>query len=161
MTEDFRIFLATINGEAAASSPAAWRAIASVIMNRVGFKEWAQMTTPRAVIERSGFDAYWAKNAPYKEAYRAFETESAHANATPRMRALEDAVRAIFEKLEAPVTPAVLYFSPRAQAALHYSKPQLYAAMPRWNFAAIEEVQPPGMLPTDDFRFFRYRKAIT
>lgn len=157
MNEDFRIFLATIWGEAAGSSTGAQRAIASVIMNRVGVREWAHLHTPRAVIEGSGFDAFRFQNHPYRNAAAAFAADAG--NLPGSLLALEDAVRAIYERLEPTVTPAVLYFSPRAQAAFHVQDPAHYRLVPAWNWSRIEEVQPPGILPTDDFRFFKYRAA--
>lgn len=159
MNEDFRIFLATIWGEAAASSTAAQRAIASVIMNRIHFREWGHLDSPLAVIRQSGFDAFKMKNAPYQEAYDAF-APAALASLPRKLRALEDAVRAIYERLELPTTPAVLYFSPKAQAALHIQDPKRWRLMPSWNFAMLEEAEIPGLMPTDDFRFFKYRRAV-
>lgn len=47
ITEDFAIFASTIYGEAAASSEAAWRCVAHVIMNRVGRLEWRKKCPER------------------------------------------------------------------------------------------------------------------
>ena len=44
-----------------------------------------------------------------------------------------------------------------AQASLHAKNPRLYAEKPKWNFAVLEEAVIPGLLPTDDFKFFRYK----
>ncbi len=158
MNEDFRIFLATIYGEAAQSSTGAWRAIASVIMNRVHNREWHSLTTPRAVIENSGFDAFKFKNQPYQHAFSAF-LPAAPAPLPARFRVLEDAVRAIYEREELPTSAAVLYYSPKAQAALHVQDPKHYQPTPIWDFGKLEQVRPAGVLPTDDFRFFKYRKV--
>jgi hypothetical protein len=164
MNEDLRIFLATIWGEAAGSSSGAHRAIASVIMNRIGVLEWHRLGSALDVIRESGFDAFKQKNHPYREAYSAF-APAARPPMPARLRALVGAVRGIYERREPPTTPAVLYFSPKAQAALHAQDPKHYRSAPPWDFGLLEEVQPPGVLPTDDFRFFKYltpgRKPIT
>ncbi len=159
MNEDMRIVLATIYGEAAQSSPAAWRAIASVIRNRVGHLEWKHLATPRAVVEGSGFDACRFENRPFVQAMDAYGPKGAQ-HLTAALRALEDATRAIIEGLEKPVTPAVLYFSPRAQASLHVQDSLRYRMMPSWDWRLLEEVHPPSLDPADDFRFFKYRRVV-
>ena len=64
MTQDDATVFATIYGEAANSSPASWRAIAHVIMNRVGRREWWKHKTPAAIVAYTGFDAFKQQNQP-------------------------------------------------------------------------------------------------
>lgn len=157
MTEELRIFLATIYGEAAQSSPASWKAIASVILNRVGQREWKKHKTPLAVIANTGFDAFTHGNSPYRTAYKALGMPFMVQERSILGRLMEAAIP-IYEGREPRTTDAQLYYSPRAQAALHAKKPRVWPAKPRWNFDLLEQVQIPGT-EKDDFAWYRYRAA--
>lgn len=50
----------------------------------------------------------------------------------------------------------VLYYSPKAQAALHKKNPSNYAQKPNWNFEILEEVKVSGA-EKDDFKFYKYK----
>lgn len=156
MTEELRVFLATIYGEAAGSSPAAWKAIASVILNRVGVREWRKHKTPLAVIANTGFDAFTQRNGPYQAAYSVgLHRMYMLTHDSPYAR-LQEAVTPIYEGKEPRTTDAQLYYSPLAQAALHAKKPRTWPKAPRWNFDLLEQVQVFGA-EKDDFAFFRYK----
>lgn len=155
MTEELRVFLSTIYGEAAQSSPAAWKAIASVIMNRVGKREWRKLKSPLRVIACSGFDAFTQRNAPYHVADQYFSKDP-QAVPWPPLERLRAAVVPIYEGAEAATTDAQLYFSPRAQEALHSRSPQIWPIRPRWKFDLLEPVIVPGT-EADDFAWFRYK----
>ena len=66
LDEEFILFVATVYGEACGQSEAAWKAVASVIMNRVGNKRFlydsaGYMQVPhdvKAVIKTGGFDIH-------------------------------------------------------------------------------------------------------
>lgn len=154
MNEDFRVAVATVYGEAGGSSPSAWRAVMSVIMNRVCKREWKKHQTPLAVIVNSRFDAYDQVTGEYKRAWTAL------GNGVPayttRLGKLVGAVQPIFTGEVKPITPAVLYYSPRAQAALHAKHPGAWPAVPRWDFGKLEEVFVAGA-EQDDFRWFKYK----
>lgn len=164
MSEELRIFLATIWGEAAQSSADAWKAIASVIMNRVGVREWHKWKTPVEIIQRTGFDAYSHRNAPYRNAEKYFRDwhPGGDLPRSERLESLYQAAYLIYYGREPRTTDAVLYYSPKAQAKLHglsskpgYNGPR-WPAKPRWNFDLLEQVQIPGT-EKDDFHWFRYR----
>ena len=160
MTDEFRIFLATIAGEAINSSPAAWRAVASTIMNRVGVREWKKRTTPLQVIAHTGFDAFNQRNQPYCRAWKYF---GAGRPATDgKLDALKKEVINIFLAPKVNAIPGIiLYFSPRAQAMLHKLHPDKYRhEVPTWALSPlVEEVKVPGT-EKDDFRWFRYREVV-
>lgn len=153
MDDTLLIFLATVYGETAASSPAAWRAIASVIKNRVGRREWAKWETVAEIIAHTGFDAYSQQNAPYREALAYFKVGLPHDN--PRFKLLAETVTPIY--LDGPRIPdIVLYYSPKAQAWLHEHKPEQYHHdRPAWNWDELEQVPVEGA-EGDDFAFFKY-----
>jgi hypothetical protein len=156
--EQLRAFLATIHGEAAGCAPATWKAIASVIMNRVGVLEWRKLKTPLAVIAGSGFDAYTQENALFKLAFKVLGDPHLIEPNSPIAR-LQLAVEPIFRKEAPPTTDALLYYSPKAQAALHKAKPGLYRDLPRWDFGKLMAVTIPGT-EADDFAWFKYGPAI-
>lgn len=159
ITDDFAIFAATIYGEAANQSEASWRAIAHVITNRVGKREWKNLKTPKAVIERSRFDAFKYKTKNYKLAYQLISTVndiSYISNA--KVKQLASVVLPVYLGTDPdPTEESILYYSPKAQAALHESNPANYKAKPNWNFQVLVEVAVAGC-EKDDFCFYRYRK---
>ncbi len=156
MDEQLKVFLATIFGEAAACSPAAWRAIASVILNRVATGEWRKHRTPLAVIAHTGFDAFTHQNAPFLTALRLLENPDAVTPDSPLGKLME-AVLPLYGGREPRTTDAVLYYSPKAQAQLHKKNPRKWPAAPAWRFELLEAVDVPGT-ERDDFLFFRYRR---
>lgn len=158
MTDDLRIFLSTIYGEAAMSSVHAWRAIASVILNRVGVREWHKLATPLEVVTAGGFDAYTAQNVPYKGMWRATSKPDYLIQPNSPLNRLRSAVLPLYEKREPVTTDAVLYYSPKAQAALHAKRPGIWRALPAWNFDLLDRVEVAGT-EQDDFAWFRYKVA--
>ncbi len=130
-----------------------------MILNRVGAREWRRYKTPLAIVANTGFDAFTQQNAPYCAALRYLEKDGA---SNVRLGALMAAVLPILDGRAPRTTDAVLYYSPRAQAALHKAKPHLYrAAVPRWSIHPdVERVFPVGLVAGDDFAFFRYREAV-
>lgn len=156
MEDEFRILLATVYGEAAALSPSSWRAVTSVILNRVGKREWKRLDSVLKVIVRSGFDAFKFRNSPYLEAFRHFGL--GHPPRHARLEALYNTVYPLYMRTEAAIPDIVLYYSPRAQAQLHKSNPRLYPPAPRWDFKRLDQVAIPGT-EQDDILFFRYKAA--
>lgn len=164
MDDQLRAFLSTIWGEAAGCAPATHRAIASVILNRVGQREWRSLKTPLRVIAISGFDAFSRRNQPFTAAWDYFG--GGRAGMRLDLEELEDEVRPLLDAFllnpSAPrPTDAQLYYSPKAQAALREAaikqgQPHLYPARPRWAFDQLEEVKIPGT-ERDDFLWYRYR----
>lgn len=156
-TEEERIFCATIYGEAAACSVAAQKAIASVILNRVGKREWRKRVTPLQVIAMTGFDAFEHENAPYRLALTTLrQYPDGGMGALARLVA---AVMPLYQGLEAPVPGIVLYYSPQAQAHLHARDPKTWRSkVPPWDFKQLERVFVPGT-EADDFAWFKYREG--
>lgn len=67
-SEDFKIFVATIYGEAAGCSEMSWKVIAHSIQNRIGFGMWKSFSTTTEIIVNTAYDAYTAKTTNYKYA---------------------------------------------------------------------------------------------
>jgi hypothetical protein len=155
MEIELRIFLSCIYGEAANSSPASWKAIASCILNRVGKREWKKHDTALKVIANTGFDAFEHENDPYQMAMDHLKRNPSGMGALAR---LVETVTPLYEGGEAPIPHLVLYFSPKAQAALHAKHPEKWPAFPSWNFKVLERIYVPGT-EGDDFAWFRYKEG--
>ena len=158
ITEDFAIFASTIYGEAAASSEAAWRCIAHVIMNRVGNLEWRKKKTPSEVISWRGFDAFTFKNHPYTKCNEYLTGK--RNGSEKRIERMVEVITPIYQRKEMDLTGGcTLYFSPQAQAQLHEEQPKKYSkSVPAdWDFSLLEEADIHELLPTDDFKFYRYK----
>lgn len=159
ITDDFSIFSATIYGEAANQSEASWRAIAHVIMNRVGTREWKKLRTAKDVIEKSGFDAFTDKTNNYKYAYKLISTTKTISEISDeKLKRLASAVLPVFQGKDVdPTEGSVLYYSPLAQTKLHAINPAVYREKPKWDFSKLVKVDVLGC-EDDDFFFYRYRK---
>lgn len=135
--KEFHLLVATVWGEGASQSPAAWQAIASVIVNRVGNPSWKKNGNNKSVttiIQRTGFDA------AQKQKNKAFIQASAYLKGDKQ--ALNAYEKKVMEKMIALLKPiyyekktttiANHYYSPKLQASLHQSHPSKYALIPRW-----------------------------
>lgn len=155
LSDEEILFISVIYGEANLSSETSWKAIANVIMNRIGEKEWANYATATDVIMYSGFDAFTDKNSPYREAETYFENRDYSNDVIERMI---EVVLPIYSGEENDITGgAVLYYSPKAQEALHEHNPQKYSKIPPWDFSQLEEISIDGLDSDDDFKFYKYK----
>lgn len=159
LTEEEILFIATIYGEAALSSPFAWLAIASVILNRVDRGEWKKrgLNTVTLVIKKSGFDACTDQNAPFMRAVRLLSTGGRRKEA-PKLSQLVDLVMPMYRAGKGSISDIVIYYSPKAQRLLHRARPTKYDEKPDWNWSLLEEVKIPAA-EKDDFWFGKYKKA--
>lgn len=113
--EEYRVFFATVAGESLGGSPAAWKGVASAILNRVGRYEWRKHTTIKAIVANTGFDAY--KDRAKSEAY---QHALAYLDGRPgippgdamALRDLETAIRPLFLGAEALPTRAIIFYNP-------------------------------------------------
>ena len=153
---DTILTLSTLVGEAGNSSNGAWKAVAHVICNRVGKREWAKLLTPGAVCQYSGFDAETQRTQGFREAMEYFSSRISQ-SPEPHLEEILLAVHPIIKGIEPDNTGnALLYFSPRTQAALHAKFPDSYAMKPKWNFDVLKQVFPPNLTPADDFLMYTY-----
>lgn len=156
MDRDLRIFISCIYGEAANCSAASWKAIASCILNRIGRREWKRFTTTTEIIAMTGFDAFEHENVPFRQAMTLLASHPQGVGAVSR---LLDAVLPLYERREPTIPGLVLYYSPKAQAALHKKNPEVWRApRPAWNFTLLEQLQVPGT-EADDFAWFKYKET--
>ena len=158
--EDFDVFVATVYGEAAGQSGAAWRAVGSTIISRINNPVYvAHGQIPknaRQVIEWGGYDAY--QDALYNEAYNFLTGKSK--KKPPLIHSIKSALYPIYWAGQV-TTDAVQYYSPKAQYAYHLKDPKGYSYPPKFatsgRFVAIPNDEL-CLLPSDDFQFFRLAK---
>lgn len=150
LTPDQKIFIATIYAEALVSangnyvSPIARQAIACVIMNRIGQREWARFQTAGEVCAFSGFSAHGSYN--YQECMKYLDNRD---GSNQQIEELISQVLPIYTGELPDITGgAQLFYTPaamRPHTELH------------WNFGLLEEVILSGVDPYFEGRFFRYK----
>jgi len=150
LTPDQKIFIATIYAEATVSangyyvSPIARQAIACVIMNRVGQREWASYQTAGDVCAYSGFSAHGSYN--YQECMKYLDNRD---GSNQLIEELISQVMPIYTGELPDITGgAQLFYTPAAM------KPHTEL---RWNFNLLEEVIISGVDPYFEGRFYRYK----
>lgn len=155
---EFNQLVATVYGEAATESKASWRAIGHVVMNRVGRREWKKYKTVSAVLKNSGFDAY-GQNM-YSDAMKALGGDKSKKVDWKKLNEMREVLTPVYNRTDQDNTSnAVLYYSPKAQKALHKKFPDKYKSeTPCWVNDKTEEVKVSGC-ENDDFAFYRYRKG--
>lgn len=154
-SREFNLLVATVYGEAGNSSVVAWKAIASVILNRIDYREWKKQKSVLDVIKNTGFDAYWQHTNQFKIASDYLENIYNKKNRVIDKIVTE--VKNIYLEKEEPIKDIVLYFSPKAQKILNKKYPQLYSEKPKWNFDLLTEVKIKGLMSDDDFKFYKYK----
>jgi type VI secretion system secreted protein VgrG len=158
--DEFKLFVATVYGEAGGSSEIAWKAVGSVIMNRVQGKDGPQhKKNVTNVIENTRFDAYdkYAKqehNSSQNHKKTQFEFAYNYLNGRTKnppykLLHLREVIRPIYYQ-KAVVTNANYYYSPKEQE-------REGKVAPSWiSNRDYKEVKIVGLLPSDDFRFFKH-----
>lgn len=159
-SEDFKIFVATINGEAENCSETSWKVIAHTMRNRMGFANWKSWSNIIQIVTKTGYDAYTQKNSPYKRAKKALDS----GDISSKLMSLIKAVEPIFNGTEPDFTGGVVYYySPKAQAQLHKSDPSNYPSLvPDFVVSKsnpTQQVQIPGT-EKDDMRWYKVITSI-
>lgn len=153
-SEEFIKYVGTVAGEAGGCSITTWKVVAHCIKNRVGFAEWVNARDVSDILKKN-FDAITDKNAPFKKAV----TEMHTGKISDHTQDIIDAISPIYQGLEEDITNGVvLYFSPKAQAALHKKNPSKYTSLiPDFAKSSLtEEVKIKGT-ESDDMRWYRYK----
>lgn len=153
-SEEFIKYVGTVAGEAGGCSITTWKVVAHCIKNRVGFAEWVNARDVSDILKKN-FDAITDKNAPFKKAV----TEMHTGKVSDHTQDIIDAISPIYQGLEEDITNGVvLYFSPKAQAALHKKNPSKYTSLiPDFAKSSLtEEVKIKGT-ENDDMRWYRYK----
>lgn len=133
-----------------------------MIVNRVNNKRFVhghngrrkRLVSPFEVIQYTGVDAYSHPNQPYYKALKYLNNRNE--KMPPRLDKMISLLRPIYFENRL-ITDAVIYYSPKAQHALHLKFSGLYREKPNFKFNELVEVRIPGMCVTDDFVFFKYK----
>lgn len=138
LTSDEKIFIATVAGEAIGENEITWKAVANVIKNRVGYKEWRNYSNTTDIIKNTGFDGYQSNQYNLCMNYLNNRTgkDTLYEN-------LINTVLPIINNKETDCTKnSVLFYNPSV-------------CSPNWDFSLLEEVIISGV-NRNRFRFFRY-----
>ena len=139
LTEDEKIFIATVAGEAIGENEKTWSAVAHVIKNRVGYREWKSYTNTTDVIKNTGFDGYLSSQYNYCMNYLNNRTGN---DAT--YERLIEVVLPIYQNKEPDCTSnSVLFYNPAL-------------CSPTWDFSVLQEVIIDGV-NRNRFRFYKYK----
>lgn len=117
--DEFKLFVATVWGEACNQSVNGWKGVASVIMNRVKWHRWnPHNQSVTSIIYNTGFDAVHSQqNKQFKKAKKYLfhdDPSSLDPYETKRMRKLIEEIRPIYYHKKV-ITNANYYYSPKAQ----------------------------------------------
>lgn len=156
-SNEFKLFIATVYGEAVGQGVLAWMAVASVIMNRVGKYEWKnKCPTITAVIEdHAAFSSYYdpkIKSATLK--FKLAQNYLNHPTGAPpnNLSEIIQTIYPIFNKVKKSTTTALFYYSPKESAEPKYIKDDLAKGR-------IVKIEVNG-ISDDDFIFYTYTSLI-
>lgn len=151
LTYDQKVFIATICAEATSSaqgypvSPIARQAVACVIMNRIGQREWEKYKSAAEICAYTGFTAYG--NAHFKECMDYLNRR--------------DGSNALVEEIISQVLPIYLGEIPdiTGGAQIFYTPAAMspHRTDLGWNSSLLQEVIISGVDPYYEARFFRYK----
>ena len=154
LTEEQKLFVATIAGEAIGQGPTAWATIAYAIMNRVDdtIHEWYNLHTVTAVIQSpQAFSSYYGQSTQYLRALNYLNNRTWDNEDYEKLiyEELINVVLPIYNRESQDITGGVqIFYSPNAM-----STP---GSRPEYEYEKLEEIIIPG-IDSWDFRFFKYR----
>lgn len=161
-SKEFKVFVATIYGEAGASSVRSWEVIAHCIRNRIGFGNWTGYSTMYGIVTETGFDAYTDNTPPYRNAMSRLDDNNFNSDIVGRtVKNIIDTVLPIYEgKVKDDTNGVVYYWSPRAQEELHRKYPKRYtSAIPDWVKDNKKEIVTINGTENDDFQWLRFKRS--
>ena len=151
LTEDQKVFISTIAGEATITaqgysvSPLARQAIANVIMNRIGQREWARYTSAADICACTGFGGY--KSYLF---HACMDYLNHRDGSNEEIELLIEQVLPVYEGKVSDITGgAQLFYTPAAMPK--------GVKGPRWDSSKLKEVLISGVDPYYEGRFFRYK----
>lgn len=153
--EEEKAVICTVCGEAFHASDAVQKAIAHVIMNRIGVREWSRYQTSEDIAKYSGFDAYRFRNKYFRRAETYLDERFGDEKYE---RVIRNVLPVLRNEEEDFTRGCVMFYSP-----CRYRYDQLRAGkykqkVPNWDFSLLEKVRFPGL--RGDFAFFRYSDGL-
>lgn len=148
--EEEKIIICTVYGESRNASDNTQKAVAHVIMNRVGFREWRKYKSAEEIIKNTGFDAYgmelYNKAEEYLRNRNGLEDEIE--------RVIRNVIPVIRGQEKDFTEGCVLFYSPMRYRIDRIKRGQICNMRPDWNFNVLEKAEMKGC--HGDFVFFRY-----
>lgn len=144
---EYTLFVATVFIEGGQQDKPVWKGIGSVIMNRMGQGEWADLTNVTEVINKSGFNA--TDHARFDDVINYF---------CKKPNKLKDEDKKVLHKMARALKP--IYFQQRVTTdAVYFYSPKLRAQIaspsaPKWA-SPDNEVKVPGVKASDDLKFYK------
>ena len=143
----------TVCGEAFKASDAVQKAIAHVIVNRVGVREWSRYRTTEEIVKHTGFNACDFRAKYYREAEAYLEERYGD-------RRFERVIRNVLPVLrqqEADFTGnCVMFYSPRRFRLEQLRAGNRSRKKPDWDFSLLEKAKFSGL--RGDYAFYRYKE---
>ena len=153
ISEEEKIVICTVCGEAMHASDEVQKAITHVIVNRIGTREWSRYHTVEEIIKYTGFDAFTFKAKYYREA----ETYLEERDGAEKFERVINNVLPVLRKEEEDFTRGcVLYYSPHRYRLIQLQTGNYGQKKPDWDFSLLEKAKFPGL--RGDFIFYRYKE---
>ena len=147
--EEEKAVICTVCGEAMYASDTIQKAIAHVIVNRIGFREWCNYHTAEDIVKYTGFDAYEFRSKHFEEA----ETYLEERYGDERFERVIRNVLPVLRKEEEDFTGGcVMFYSPLRYRLDQMKMRNFRKRVPNWNFHKLEKVK----FNKGDFEFYRY-----
>ena len=148
LNEEEQVLVATIAAEATVAangnpvSSEARQAMANVVLNRVGQREWSQYSSVAEICQYTGFDGYGNEN--YEECLKYLN------NRDGSNKTYEAIIWDVMTAYSNDITNGCqLYYTPAAMTNA--------SGVPNWNFDVLIEVNITGIDPYYEGRFYKYR----
>ncbi len=126
-----------------------------MIMNRVGYKDWAAYDTVGKLLTTDQFSSINdPNNQPFQEMSKYLQSRD---GSDPRLeRLINTAMNVYHGKVPDFTGGAVMFYSPKAQEQLHQSDPIANPNPPAWKFHELQPLVGP-INEDDDFLFYKYK----
>lgn len=150
--EEEKAVICTVCGEAMHASDTIQKAIAHVIVNRIGYREWCNFHTAEDIVKYTGFVACELRSKHFKEA----ETYLEERCGDERFERVIRNVLPVLRKEEEDFTQGcVLFYSPWQFFLDQMRTGDFGKKAPDWDFSILEKVKFHGL--EGDFKFYRYK----
>ena len=153
--EEEKNVICTVCGEAMHAADTVQKAIAHVIVNRIGTREWSGYHTAEDIVKYTGFNACDFHAKYFREAESYLEER----NGDKRFERVIRNVLPVLRKEEEDFTGGcVMFYSPRRYRIDQLRAGNVLQKVPEWDFSLLEEVKFSGL--KGDFSFYRYINPI-
>ena len=150
--EEEKAVICTVCGEAMHAADAVQKAIAHVIANRIGTREWSRYQTAEEIVKYTGFNACDFRAKYFREAESYLEGRFGYEKFE---RVIRNVLPVLRKEEEDFTGGCVMFYSPRRFRREQIKAGNTGQKVPGWDFSLLERVKFPGL--RGDFSFYRYR----